>query len=381
MVRGFVFASAVGVSVASEISLIQQRIHTNELEFGEEYDYDEVDAGKGKGKESPTPVPTEAPTPVPTEAPTPVPTEAPTHAPPTPVPTAAPTPAPTPAAFCSGTGANWKTYHSYIMTDIDTSSCGFVETPKYFTSISGDSNHWTTTGATSIYSETPTGFRVYIWKSGGVSTGYAVQRNWRVNWIAQTTTEKWSSSCALTQDPTTWRGYFGNVYADVPTQGCSHHTTPMYVTSLSGSGHQWQAKGVTSIYQESAAKYRVYLKNDGGNQVGSKASANGWHMNTLSLDRNQDPPGLCTGTTDTESWQHYNGYIVIDVDTKGCKFTNTPKYFTSMSGTGSHWATMGVSSIYSETPNGFRVYVHKEGGVSPEFAKHNSWRLNWVAVE
>jgi hypothetical protein len=155
----------------------------------------------------------------------------------------------------------------------------------------------------------------------------------------------------------------------------------MYVTSLSGSGHQWQAKGVTSIYQETAAHYRVYLKNDGSNQVGSKASGYGWHMNTLSLDRDQVPPGLCTGTTDTESWQHYNGYITIDVDTKNCKFTDTPKYFTSMSGTGSHWATMGVSSIYGETPNGFRVYVHKEGGVTPEFAKHHSWRLNWVAVE
>jgi len=360
--------------VANEISLIQQHVHADVLDYGEDYEYDEpVEGGKGKtGKESPTPEPTETPTPEPTEAPTP--------APPTPVPTAAPTPAPTPAAFCSGTGANWQAYNGYIMTDIDTSSCGFSQTPKYFTSISGNSNHWSTTGATSIYAETPTGFRVYIWKSGGVSTAYAVARNWRVNWIAQTRTES-SSSCAITQDVTTWRDYHGNVYADIPTTECSHHTPPMYVTSLSGRGSQWTAKGVTSIYSETSSQYRVYLKNDGSNKVGSKATSNGWHMNTLSLDRDQVPPGLCTGTTDTESWRDYNGHIYIDVSTIGCKFTNTPRYFTSISGTGNHWATMGVTSIYSETADGFRVYVQKENGVSPSFAKSYNWRLNWVAVE
>lgn len=155
----------------------------------------------------------------------------------------------------------------------------------------------------------------------------------------------------------------------------------MYVTSLSGSSQHWTVKGSTSIYSETAAKYRVYLKFDGSKQVGSTATSKGWHMNTLSLDRDQVPPGLCTGTTDAGSWVKYNDQILIDVDTRGCKFTSTPKYFTSISGNSNHWSTTGATSIYSETADGFRVYINKEGGVSPSYAQDRNWRLNWVAVE
>jgi hypothetical protein len=155
----------------------------------------------------------------------------------------------------------------------------------------------------------------------------------------------------------------------------------MYVTSLSGIGSHWQAKGVQSIYSESADHYRVYLKYPDSNTIKGTATSSRWHMNTLSLDRNQVPPGLCTGTEENTAWGSYNGHVVIDVDTRGCKFTSTPKYFTSISGNGNHWATMGGSSIYSETADGFRVYVHRENGATPQYAQQMNWRLNWVAVE
>lgn len=388
MVRNTAILAAVPcVGAWDAVSLLQQHVVVDVEDY--DYDGDLTDpSGKGKfGKESPTPEPTEVlPTPEPTPAPpgptpmpTPAPTPEPTAAPPTPAPTEPPTPAPTSPQYCSGTGANWKSYNGYIMTDIDTSSCGFTTTPKYFTTISGDSNHWSTTGATSIYSASPTGFRVYIWKSGGVSTSYASGKNWRINWIAQVSTGS-SSSCALAHD-SVWRGYNGNVYTDVPTTDCSHTTMPMYLASLSGKGSQWQAKGTSSIYSESANSYRVYLKRDGSTTVGSLATSNDWYINTLSLDRNQAPPGLCTGTAPSDSWQTYNGDIMIDVDTTACKFTASPRYFTSLSGDSNHWSTTGATSIYKETANGFRVYIQKEGGVSTSYASGKNWRLNWVAVE
>jgi hypothetical protein len=70
------------------------------------------------------------------------------------------------------------------MMDVDTTACKFTGAPRYFTSLSGDSHHWSTTGATSIYSETANGFRVYIAQEGGVSTSYAAAKNWRINWVA-----------------------------------------------------------------------------------------------------------------------------------------------------------------------------------------------------
>ena len=57
--------------------------------------------------------------------------------------------------------------------------------PVYVASISGDNNHWATTGASSIYQATCTGFRVYVrWIDGSPLTpDFAQQRNWSINWI------------------------------------------------------------------------------------------------------------------------------------------------------------------------------------------------------
>jgi hypothetical protein len=90
--------------------------------------------------------------------------------------------------FASGSttpgATNWIRYSDNgIYLDIDVSAAGFTETPKYFTSIGGRSNHWTTQGATSIYNASPNGFRVYVYK-GGVTPKYANDRDWHINWLA-----------------------------------------------------------------------------------------------------------------------------------------------------------------------------------------------------
>jgi hypothetical protein len=61
----------------------------------------------------------------------------------------------------------------------------YTATPRYFTSLGGDSYHWWTTGATSIYSPTATGFRVFVFDSHGpVTPGDANARGWHINWQA-----------------------------------------------------------------------------------------------------------------------------------------------------------------------------------------------------
>jgi hypothetical protein len=73
-----------------------------------------------------------------------------------------------------------------VFLDVDTSSAGFTTTPIYITSIGGTTHHWATTGATSIYIPTPTGFRVYVrYSTGGPLTpAIANQYGWHINWIA-----------------------------------------------------------------------------------------------------------------------------------------------------------------------------------------------------
>lgn len=73
-----------------------------------------------------------------------------------------------------------------IFLDVNTSSAGFTTTPIYITSLGGSSHHWWTTGATSIYFPTPTGFRVYVRYStgGSLTPAIANQYGWHINWIA-----------------------------------------------------------------------------------------------------------------------------------------------------------------------------------------------------
>ena len=71
--------------------------------------------------------------------------------------------------------------------DIDTTSCRFGQTPRYFTTISGWSSHWVLTGYHSIYSATNTTFRVYVtnlvsWNATDMIT-YASSYAWVVNWV------------------------------------------------------------------------------------------------------------------------------------------------------------------------------------------------------
>ncbi len=82
----------------------------------------------------------------------------------------------------------WQQYYDGegVFVDVDTSSAGFNNTPIYITSIGGLGFHWATTGATSIYFPTPTGFRVFVrWSTGGALTpATANQSGWHINWIA-----------------------------------------------------------------------------------------------------------------------------------------------------------------------------------------------------
>ena len=82
----------------------------------------------------------------------------------------------------------WRVYDiggsKGLVLDVDTSAAGFDTTPLYFTSLGGNVGHWATTGATSIYSPTKKGFRVYVrWVNGNALTPeYANLHHWHINW-------------------------------------------------------------------------------------------------------------------------------------------------------------------------------------------------------
>ena len=93
---------------------------------------------------------------------------------------------------------------------------------------------------------------------------------------------------------------------------------------------------------------------------------------------------ICSGSTTPGStnWQPYGGNtgVYLDVDTSAGKFTTTPRYFATLGGNSSHWATTGATSIYNATPTGFRVYVRWSDGsaLTPAQANSFQWHINWL---
>jgi hypothetical protein len=91
---------------------------------------------------------------------------------------------------CSGrtvTGAtNWQVERfDTLYVDVNTSGCGFTSTPTYVTSITGTAYIAWTTGGSSVYSASSTGFRLFVsYPGNSISPAFANNFGWAVNWIA-----------------------------------------------------------------------------------------------------------------------------------------------------------------------------------------------------
>ncbi len=72
-----------------------------------------------------------------------------------------------PQQFFSGRTNKWIDYpespqYTGIYVDVDISALKLKNIPLVFTTLTGTSTHWHTTGVTSVYNMTKDGFRVYL---------------------------------------------------------------------------------------------------------------------------------------------------------------------------------------------------------------------------
>jgi hypothetical protein len=69
---------------------------------------------------------------------------------------------------------------------VDTSACGFTETPIYTTSLGGNTEHFSALGTTSIYEATATSFRVFVRLADArpLTPSQVTQWGWHMNYIA-----------------------------------------------------------------------------------------------------------------------------------------------------------------------------------------------------
>ena len=84
---------------------------------------------------------------------------------------------------------NWEPYRggtTGIFVDVDTSACGFIDTPIYIVNMHGNASNWSTTGGSSPYNRTNQSFRIYVRFSDGreLTPSFANDRGWHIQWIA-----------------------------------------------------------------------------------------------------------------------------------------------------------------------------------------------------
>jgi hypothetical protein len=283
---------------------------------------------------------------------------------------------------------DWRQHNAHgLYLDVNTSACGYTAVPRYTTSLGGQSQHWRTTGATSIYLPTATGFRVYVFDDAGpVTPADANSRGWHINWQATPANLRRPEACTGGTLPgaTSWQQYGAQgLYLDVNTSACGYTAVPRYTTSLGGHGYHWRTMGATSIYLPTATGFRVYVFDDTGPVTPADANSKGWHINWQATPDNLRRPEACTGGTlpGATSWQQYGAQgLYLDVNTSACGYTAVPRYTTSLGGQSRHWRTMGATSIYLPTATGFRVYVFDDAGpVTPVDADNRGWYINWQA--
>jgi hypothetical protein len=210
---------------------------------------------------------------------------------------------------------------------------------------------------------------------------YANNAGWYVQWLGVPIAE--TSSGQTTPGATNWQTFCSNViYTDVNTAAAGFTETPRYLTSLGGYGNQRNAQGINAIYSATATGFRLYLMGTNG-VVATPEYANGagWYVQWMGVPIAETSSGQTTpGAT---NWQTFSSNVIYtDVNTAAAGFTATPRYFTSLGGSGNQRNAQGVNAIYSPTATGFRLYLMGTNGVvaTPAYANSNGWNVQWMGV-
>jgi len=297
---------------------------------------------------------------------------------------------------------DWKQYKKGAFVDINSKKCKFSGTPVYFSSLLGNSHHWTTTGATSHFRVRPTGFRVAI---AGLRYASRFKYKYKVSWCGIGRVRggqrkvKRSLCCGHVE---TWKKYGSHMMTDISMKRCGFKRTPKVFTSLFGTSSHWILRQPSAVYGLNRNKFRVYIHGSRPSQAKKYKYSLQWCAVAVTKFRSRGRNYPCNGARKLNSngsvaqnngrvccgrayvkWNNYssNG-VTARVATTRCKFKRSPTYFSSVGGTNLHDMTTGANAIYSPSRAGFTVYLHGfKWTLRKKAAVRYGFNIEWCGVE
>ena len=262
---------------------------------------------------------------------------------------------------CSVSSVDWHSYYTTgALMDIDTSKCGFEEQPMYFTELIGSSHIQRMMGASSIYSPTESGFRIYLNEEVLHTTPTGSRANsWRyhIKWcgVGKATGPTVANVCCGT-GPASWGSsrYEGSQNIDAKT--CEMKGDPVWITAAEGAINSGpdQFIGTNAGYSQDYRYSHMYIRKafDNSNYygwVGTASMFNKGQVNMLKpkfcLFGEPFPTGDMRINSELIEPDEYpcNGVRVID---DGKIVSNSAKICCGKSDT--TWKQKGKFNIYKE---------------------------------
>jgi hypothetical protein len=162
------------------------------------------------------------------------------------------------------------------------------------------------------------------------------------------------------------------LYVDIDTSKAKFKKTPVYFTSLSGTGNHYVLTGIEAVYSATKKGFRVYVRIPNQRLTVDYAKQRKWTINWIGIEKSTKDIKLSRAS----KWLKYPSssiYTYLKVKTKMKGY----RVFTGLGGQTRHWTATGAPAIKTNK-KGFNVYLRNNNALTE--AKTYKWLVNIMKV-
>jgi hypothetical protein len=179
---------------------------------------------------------------------------------------------------------------------------------------------------------------------------------------------------------TDWKAYgTDGLSVDIDTSHCKFTSMPQYLATLTGKAKQWTLTGTSSIASKNNTHLKIVVVHPSLKGLALFEAAKKYQWRVSWIGNTGHNSGMTSpGSSGWQLTKH--GSLKLKVNTTGCDFNWTPRYFASINGNTKHWRTRGAHIVYRAKRTGFVVYIVYDKKIDAVAAEANKWAISWVGT-